>query len=131
MLVLCCEHLQFSSTWGKIRALKAFLLFVVGIGGVAQLGERCVRNAEVRSSILLISTTSRSETVRGRLGFLLSAFVFKLPQSMRIRSHPNKARLLLYSRLYSKNPMWIELIARRKSSCQSFPAHLRSKKFLQ
>ena len=73
MLVLCCEHLQFSSTWGKIRALKAFLLFVVGIGGVAQLGERCVRNAEVRSSILLISTISRSETVLRRLGFLLPA----------------------------------------------------------
>ncbi len=26
-------------------------------GGVAQLGERCVRNAEVGSSILLLSTT--------------------------------------------------------------------------
>ena len=26
------------------------------IGGVAQLGERCVRNAEVRGSIPLIST---------------------------------------------------------------------------
>ncbi|GEM_PF-6514450 len=27
------------------------------VGGVAQLGERCVRNAEVGSSILLFSTT--------------------------------------------------------------------------
>ncbi len=28
-------------------------------GGVAQLGERCVRNAEVGSSILLLSTTRK------------------------------------------------------------------------
>ena len=27
------------------------------VGGVAQLGERCVRNAEVVSSILILSTT--------------------------------------------------------------------------
>ncbi len=30
----------------------------IGWGGVAQLGERCVRNAEVGSSILLLSTNS-------------------------------------------------------------------------
>ena len=32
-------------------------------GEVAQLGERCVRNAEVGSSILLFSTNYRSVTV--------------------------------------------------------------------
>lgn len=31
-------------------------------GGVAQLGERCVRNAEVGSSILLLSTITKPET---------------------------------------------------------------------
>jgi hypothetical protein len=30
---------------------------ILNSGGVAQLGERCVRNAEVGSSILLLSTT--------------------------------------------------------------------------
>jgi hypothetical protein len=30
----------------------------LAVGGVAQLGERCVRNAEVGSSILLLSTTT-------------------------------------------------------------------------
>jgi hypothetical protein len=32
-----------------------------GFGGVAQLGERRVRNAKVRSSILLVSTITASE----------------------------------------------------------------------
>ncbi len=33
-------------------------MLLVTVGGVAQLGERCVRNAEVGSSILLLSTTA-------------------------------------------------------------------------
>ena len=43
-------------------------------GGVAQLGERCVRNAEVGSSILLLSTTyeARREKPGGLLLFPLS-----------------------------------------------------------
>jgi hypothetical protein len=31
------------------------------VGGVAQLGERCVRNAEVVSSILILSTKKTNE----------------------------------------------------------------------
>src|ERR1700757_1901176 len=37
------------------KALES-LLYLWAVGGVAQLGERRVRNAKVRSSILLIST---------------------------------------------------------------------------
>ena len=38
-------------------SLMKTLVFDPRCGGVAQLGERCVRNAEVGSSILLLSTT--------------------------------------------------------------------------
>ena len=42
------------------------------IGAVAQLGERCVRNAEVGSSILLRSTNYTQQTTnRAMRGFLL------------------------------------------------------------
>jgi hypothetical protein len=34
------------------------------VGGVAQLGERRVRNAKVGSSILLLSTTNKSKVVQ-------------------------------------------------------------------
>ena len=37
-------------------------------GGVAQLGERCVRNAEVRGSIPLISTNAESRIVLAHPG---------------------------------------------------------------
>ncbi len=47
--------LHFFYSFCRIRILKA-KASVQRFGGVAQLGERCVRNAEVRSSILLIST---------------------------------------------------------------------------
>ena len=44
----------------KVAGLSEKLKF----GGVAQLGERCVRNAEVGSSILLLSTNSESKPKR-------------------------------------------------------------------
>jgi hypothetical protein len=49
---------------GGFTVLKSpFALLLIGahtVGRLAQLGERCVRNAEVRSSILLPSTNLRS-----------------------------------------------------------------------
>lgn len=46
-------------------------------GPVAQLGERCVRNAEVGSSILLLSTMGFSTTVYGPLRCACFAGVFR------------------------------------------------------
>ena len=49
---------------GGVAAVSAKLR--AACGGVAQLGERCVRNAEVGSSILLLSTKSLGN--KGLLG---------------------------------------------------------------
>ena len=60
-------------------------------GDVAQLGERCVRNAEVRSSILLISTT-RNQGVRRKN---LTLFLFSTYHcSVRAFARPPKKRTL-------------------------------------
>ena len=54
-------------------------------GGVAQLGERRVRNAKVRSSILLVSTTIQRPTVLGW------AFLFGAPGIPRSRGIPARS----------------------------------------
>jgi hypothetical protein len=48
---------------GIIRALAPNQIGVDSCGAVAQLGERCVRNAEVGSSILLRSTNYTSSNI--------------------------------------------------------------------
>ena len=57
-------HLARAIGQAGFTVLKSrFALGVIGadrVGRLAQLGERCVRNAEVRSSILLPSTNLRS-----------------------------------------------------------------------
>ena len=56
------RHLaDLASLWSEplVYALKSFFaIFRASCGGVAQLGERRVRNAEVVSSILILSTTN-------------------------------------------------------------------------
>lgn len=64
-------------------------------GGVAQLGERCVRNAEVRGSIPLISTKKKSADVLMHPRIFYFPLFYKAfrpfpfpPVSVRFRKYP-------------------------------------------
>ena len=64
-------------------------------GGVAQLGERCVRNAEVRGSIPLISTKNQSADVCMHPRIFYFSFIYTAFRrspfpftSVRFRKHP-------------------------------------------
>ena len=67
---------------------------IIRHGVVAQLGERCVRNAEVGSSILLRSTNTLKPNFIGWFFLGRSASISEVPSIFLLSGTSRKARLL-------------------------------------